>query len=144
MSHIFVVQYCYMLSTLSIQKSLILTTLEISLIFIRIILILYFISSQLKITRILLILLRKLVHVTRISWDLIISLTMGPLSKKICMNTTSFSNQSVGNPLISKKSLNMSLFLWRLPLVQLNIQLTRLKIKFLKEYNTVGKTINLA
>ena len=111
-----VLKYLYMLRDLRVNGTLIPRTSATSIKYFRILLILYSISRKLRNIKRLKSLLRNLIFATRMSWNLRSSLTMGPLFKRLWVNTVTLLPQSGGNPLISKKSLKIILFLWMFPL----------------------------
>ena len=59
---------------------------------------------------------------TKTLCGLMISLPMAPLFEKLLLNTATLLTQRGGNPLIVRKIIKISLYFWRLPLWQLNIQ----------------------
>ena len=100
---IFVIQNWYMLIALRVTVTLIPITLDISFISLNILLILDSIYRRLISTRRLYILFRNCVCAMNMLCDLMISLPMFPLIKKICVNTTALLTQNDGNPLILRK-----------------------------------------
>ena len=100
----------YMLRALKLTESIIPSNLDISPAYLRILLILDSISGQLRSTRRLWSLLRIFVCATYMSCNLMRSLPMGPLFKRLCANTTTLLTPNSGNPLIVRIILKMSLY----------------------------------
>ena len=134
-----VLQYWYMMSNLRLPQPWSPTISYISLTYLIILLILYFISGKLRNIRSLKSLLRNFIFWTRMSFNLRISSPMGPLFQRIWVNTVILIPQSVGNPLIPKKSLKMRICLWFLPQVKLNINSSRMRIYLISKYATMGE-----
>ena len=135
--------YWYMLSNLRATKPLILYTSAISLTYLRSILILDSISVQLRNIRRLNSLLINFIFLMRISCNTRSSFPMGPLFKRLWVNTVTLLHQSGGNPLILKKSLKMIICLWIFLLGQLKNQSPRMWINMVSKSTAVGKTLTL-
>ena len=107
MSQISVLQYCYMLISLRVDLSPI--NFDISLAYLRILMILDSVYGQLRSTWRLRGILRNFICVTSISCNLKVSLHMVPLFKRLLVITATFLTHISGNPLIYRKGINMSL-----------------------------------
>ena len=119
------------------------STLALSFICLIILLILYSIYGEIIKIRGLNSLLINFIIMMRIPCDLSISLPMGPLFKRLCVNTITLLNQIRGNPMVSKKSIKMIICLWMFPLVKLKRHYSRPQINMVSIYSTVWKTMNL-
>ena len=105
MSNIDVLKYWYILRALIVPDPLSPSNLDTSLTSLKILMILDSISGKLIIKRKLRGLLRNLLYVARMPCNLRISLPIGPLFKRLYMNTAALLTQSGGNPMIKRKSL---------------------------------------
>ena len=102
---IFVLKYWWMMRTLRVIWNLSLSHLAISIAFSRILLIPSCVFGKLISTRMLWNLSIKLFYVTWMEYNHRISSPMFPFWKRICVNTTNFSNKSNRNLLLANISL---------------------------------------
>ena len=132
-----------MLSDLIFPDPLIQSTSAIPITYLRVLLILDYISGKIINIRRLNILLENFVYKTRISCILRSSLLMGPLFNRTWVNILTLFTKISGNPQIPKKCLKMSIYQWIFPLGQFNSQSPLLWIKIISSFTKLVRTRNM-
>ena len=132
-----------MLIILRVLDILISSTLAISLTSLRKILIIDYISEEIRCTTRLWSLLRNFVCATNIAWYLIRLLHIGTLFKRLWVDTVTLLTQSGGNLLIVRYSLKMSLYFPSLPVWQFKSHSTSMWLNNILDSTTVVNTLNM-